>query len=87
MRNTEFFRVMRKMCAHEYSKLAELLTGDLDADQLQVARGMMRGIKMIYGRLLANAKLSYVEGKLIADTDAEGLPKRGRLRNLKEQED
>ena len=87
MRNTEFFRIMRKLCAHEYSKLAELLTGDLKQEDLQVARGMMRGIKMIYGLLLANAKISYVDGKLVGDSDEMGLPKGKRLRNLKVQED
>ena len=75
---------MRKLCAHEYSKLAEALSGDIDNEQLQVTRGMMRGIKLVYALLLSNAKLSYLDGKLIADIAEADLPGKKRLSNLKE---
>jgi len=86
MRNTELFRVVRKLCSHEYSKLAEYMSGELTPNDIQVVRGMMKGIKMVYGLLLANAKLSYYDGKLHAE-NADPLPGSKKLRNMREQEE
>ena len=86
MRNTEFFRIMRKLCGHEYSKLAERMTGEFSPDDLQVARGAMRGIKLVYGLLLQNAQLSYIDGKLMVN-DEDTLPVKRKLRNMKDTQE
>lgn len=86
MRNTDFFRIQRKLCAHEYSKLAEYMTSELKTEDMQMVRGMMKGIKLVYGLLLQNAQLSYIDGKLIAK-DEEPLPGRKKLRNMKDTQE
>lgn len=83
-RNTESFRIMRKLCAHEYSKLAEMMTSVEDPKSLRLIQGMMKGIKLIYSLLLANADLSYVDGKLVDKNAVEPLQKGKKLNNLKE---
>lgn len=84
MRNSELFRIVRKLCAHEYAKLAEMMTGDLSPEQMFLARGEMRGVKRIYGILLHNADLSYIDGKLIDANSQDGLQSPRKLRNVKE---
>lgn len=83
-RNTESFRIMRKLCAHEYSKLAEMMTSVEDPSSLRTCQGMMKGVKLIYSLLLSSADLSYIDGKLVDKKASDSLQFPKKLNNLKE---
>jgi len=64
-RNSEVFHLARKLMAHEYSMITELLvnTTITTPNELLVVQGQLRGIKQIYALFLHNSEKRVVEIK------------------------